>query len=48
MTDTLIADAGGMYHSGDYNDRPVHGLKGTMSGGPSCTYCGRGSMPDRG
>ena len=31
MTDTLIADADGMYHPGDYNDRLVLGLKGTMS-----------------
>jgi DNA invertase Pin-like site-specific DNA recombinase/predicted DNA-binding transcriptional regulator AlpA len=31
VTDTLIADADGMYHSADYNDRLVLGLKGTMS-----------------
>ena len=31
MTDTLIADTDGMYHPGDYNDRLVLGLKGTMS-----------------
>lgn len=31
LTDTLIADADGMYHPGDYNDRLVLGLKGTMS-----------------
>ena len=31
MTDTLIADADGLYHPGDYNDRLVLGLKGTMS-----------------
>lgn len=31
MTDTLIADADGVYHSGLVNDRLVLGLKGTMS-----------------
>jgi DNA invertase Pin-like site-specific DNA recombinase len=31
MTDTLIGDADGLYHPGDYNDRLVLGLKGTMS-----------------
>jgi len=31
MTDTLIADADGLYHPGDFNDRLVLGLKGTMS-----------------
>jgi DNA invertase Pin-like site-specific DNA recombinase len=31
LTDTLIADAGGIYHPGSYNDRLVLGLKGTMS-----------------
>ena len=31
MTDTLIADADGVYHPGDFNDRLVLGLKGTMS-----------------
>lgn len=31
MTDTLIADTDGLYHAGDYNDRLVLGLKGTMS-----------------
>ena len=31
MADTLIADADGLYHPGDYNDRLVLGLKGTMS-----------------
>jgi DNA invertase Pin-like site-specific DNA recombinase len=31
MTDTLIADADGLYHSGLFNDRLVLGLKGTMS-----------------
>ena len=31
MTDTLIGDADGIYHPGDYNDRLVLGLKGTMS-----------------
>jgi DNA invertase Pin-like site-specific DNA recombinase len=31
LTDTLIADADGIYHPGSYNDRLVLGLKGTMS-----------------
>ena len=31
MTDTLIADGDGLYHPGDFNDRLVLGLKGTMS-----------------
>jgi DNA invertase Pin-like site-specific DNA recombinase len=31
LTDTLIADADGLYHPADYNDRLVLGLKGTMS-----------------
>jgi excisionase family DNA binding protein len=31
LTDTLIADADGIYHPGGYNDRLVLGLKGTMS-----------------
>ncbi len=31
LTDTVIADADGVYHPGDYNDRLVLGLKGTMS-----------------
>jgi len=31
LTDTLIADSDGLYHPGDYNDRLVLGLKGTMS-----------------
>jgi excisionase family DNA binding protein len=31
LTDTLIADTDGLYHAGDYNDRLVLGLKGTMS-----------------
>ena len=31
VTDTLIADGDGLYHPGDYNDRLVLGLKGTMS-----------------
>lgn len=31
LTDTLIADSDGVYHPGDYNDRLVLGLKGTMS-----------------
>ncbi len=30
-TDTLIADADGLYDPGDFNDRLVLGLKGTMS-----------------
>src|SRR5512132_816595 len=32
MTDTLIADADGVYHPGLFNDRMLLGLKGTMSG----------------
>jgi DNA invertase Pin-like site-specific DNA recombinase len=31
LTDTLLADADGIYHPADYNDRLVLGLKGTMS-----------------
>jgi DNA invertase Pin-like site-specific DNA recombinase len=31
LTGTLIADADGIYHPGNYNDRLVLGLKGTMS-----------------
>jgi DNA invertase Pin-like site-specific DNA recombinase len=31
MTDTLIADADGLYHPGQFNDRLVLGMKGTMS-----------------
>ncbi len=31
LTDTLIGDADGVYHPGDFNDRLVLGLKGTMS-----------------
>jgi DNA invertase Pin-like site-specific DNA recombinase len=31
LTDTLIADGDGLYNPGDYNDRLVLGLKGTMS-----------------
>jgi DNA invertase Pin-like site-specific DNA recombinase len=31
LTDTLIADADGLYHPGLFNDRLVLGLKGTMS-----------------
>ena len=31
LTDTLIADADGLYHPLDYNDRLVLGLKATMS-----------------
>ncbi|HTY28861.1 MAG TPA: recombinase family protein, partial [Mycobacterium sp.] len=31
MTDTLIADADGVYHPGLFNDRLLLGLKGTMS-----------------
>ena len=30
MTDTLIADADGVYHPAQFNDRLVLGLKGTM------------------
>jgi DNA invertase Pin-like site-specific DNA recombinase len=31
LTNTLIADSDGVYHPGDFNDRLVLGLKGTMS-----------------
>jgi hypothetical protein len=31
LTDTLIADSDGIYHPGDFNDRLLLGLKGTMS-----------------
>ncbi|MDT3442300.1 hypothetical protein, partial [Pseudofrankia sp. BMG5.37] len=31
MTDTLIADADGVYHPAMFNDRMLLGLKGTMS-----------------
>ena len=31
LTDTLIGDADGIYHPGQFNDRLVLGLKGTMS-----------------
>src|SRR5205823_5310115 len=31
LTDTLIADADGIYHPASYNDRLILGLKGTMS-----------------
>ena len=31
MTDTLIADADGVYHPGVFDDRLLLGLKGTMS-----------------
>jgi DNA invertase Pin-like site-specific DNA recombinase len=31
LFDTLIGDADGIYHPGDFNDRLVLGLKGTMS-----------------
>jgi DNA invertase Pin-like site-specific DNA recombinase len=31
LSDTLIADADGMYHPRDFNDRLLLGLKGTMS-----------------
>jgi DNA invertase Pin-like site-specific DNA recombinase len=31
LTDTLIADADGVYHPADFNDRLALGLKGTMS-----------------
>ena len=33
LTDTLIADADGVYHPADFNDRLVLGLKGTMTRG---------------
>jgi hypothetical protein len=31
MTDTLIADADGVYHPALFNDRLLLGMKGTMS-----------------
>jgi hypothetical protein len=31
MTDTLIADADGVYHPSVFNDRLVLGLKGAMA-----------------
>ena len=31
ITDTLILDEDGIYHPGDFNDRLLLGLKGTMS-----------------
>jgi DNA invertase Pin-like site-specific DNA recombinase len=31
LTDTLIADADGVYHPAEFNDRLVLGLNGTMS-----------------
>ena len=31
LADTLIADADGLYHPGEFNDRLLLGLKGTMS-----------------
>lgn len=31
LTNTLIADSDGLYHPGEFNDRLVLGLKGTMS-----------------
>ena len=31
ITDTLIADADGVYHPADFNDRMLLGMKGTMS-----------------
>ncbi len=31
VTDTLIGDADGIYHPGQFNDRMILGLKGTMS-----------------
>jgi hypothetical protein len=31
MSDTLIADADGVYHPGLFNDRLLLGMKGTMS-----------------
>ena len=41
MTDTLIADADGVYHPAVFNDRLVLGLKGTMSEA-NCISCGPG------
>jgi DNA invertase Pin-like site-specific DNA recombinase len=32
LTATLIADADGIYSPGEFNDRLLLGLKGTMSG----------------
>lgn len=32
VTNTLSADSDGVYHPGEFNDRLVLGLKGTMSG----------------
>jgi len=32
LSGALLADGDGVYHPGDYNDRLVLGLKGTMSG----------------
>jgi DNA invertase Pin-like site-specific DNA recombinase len=32
LTDTLILDEDGLYHPGEFNDRLLLGLKGTMSG----------------
>ena len=31
ITDTLIADADGVYHPGLFNDRMLFGMKGAMS-----------------
>jgi Resolvase, N terminal domain len=39
LTDTLIADADGIYHPGSYNDRLVLGLKGTMSEAEPAHHC---------
>jgi hypothetical protein len=39
MTDTLIADADGLYHPGLFNDRLVLGMKGTCPR-PNCISCG--------
>ena len=48
MSDTLIADADGVYHPGLFNDRMLLGMKGTMSAATSpgsrrpimrCTTC---------
>jgi hypothetical protein len=41
LTDTLIADADGIYHPGLHNDRLVLGLKGTMSESESHVRYGR-------
>jgi Resolvase, N terminal domain len=45
LTDTLIADADGVYHPAEFNDRLVLGLKGTMSEA-LCRYRHRASYAD--